>query len=130
MKRLLFLFLSTLLLSACSPFLIFGVPPQQWDQLTTEQRNDVIAAYNQRKQWDQLTQQQRSEVIAGYNQRREAQAKPGLADSSAVTPLIKKSSRSPRKCKQSASKTHSTTSTSKYLVASSIIGSLKRMIID
>jgi|GEM_PF-3890314 hypothetical protein len=129
MKKLPFLLLSSFLLVACGPLLVFGVPQQQWDQLTEQQRNDVIAAYNQRKQWDQFTQQQRNEVIAGYNQRRTAEA----LEAPVTTNIPTKNSPHPlRKNKKPTAKKSSATNTfsSKHLLASSIIGSLKRMIID
>lgn len=49
MKKLLFLLISPFLLTACGPPLVFGVPQDQWDQLNQQQRNQVIAGYNQRK---------------------------------------------------------------------------------
>ncbi|MES2998513.1 MAG: hypothetical protein V4700_04240 [Pseudomonadota bacterium] len=49
MKKLLFLLISPFLLSACGPPLVFGIPQEQWNQLSQQQRSEVIVGYNQRK---------------------------------------------------------------------------------
>jgi hypothetical protein len=48
MKKLL-LVISSFLLAACGPPLIFGIPQEQWDQLDQQQRQQVIEGYNQRQ---------------------------------------------------------------------------------
>lgn len=49
MKKLFFFLIVPFLLVACGPPLVFGIPQDQWDQLSPQQRNQVIAGYNQRK---------------------------------------------------------------------------------
>jgi hypothetical protein len=49
MKKLLFLIIAPFLLSACGPPLVFDIPQEQWDQLSQQQRSQVIDGYNQRQ---------------------------------------------------------------------------------
>lgn len=51
MKKLLFILIAPFLLVACvpPPPLVFGIPQEQWNQLDQQQRNQVIAGYNQEK---------------------------------------------------------------------------------
>lgn len=46
----LFLIIFPFLLVACGPPSVFGIPQEQWDQLNQQQRDQVIAGYNQRQQ--------------------------------------------------------------------------------
>lgn len=43
------IFLVTVCLTGCQPT-VFGVPQDQWNQLTPQQKSQIIDAYNQRKQ--------------------------------------------------------------------------------
>ncbi|MDQ8038972.1 MAG: hypothetical protein REH83_01030 [Rickettsiella sp.] len=49
MKKLPILLFASFLLTACGPPLVFGIPQEQWNQLNEQQRNQVIAGYNQQK---------------------------------------------------------------------------------
>lgn len=51
MKKLLLLIPLVLLLAACEPN-VFGVPQSTWNTLSPEQKQQVIAGYNQRQQTD------------------------------------------------------------------------------
>lgn len=50
MKKLCFYIFYLLmgLLTACEP-MVFGIPQSQWNQLTLDQKNQVIAGYNERQ---------------------------------------------------------------------------------
>ena len=52
MKKLTYslLFIFPFLLAACGPPMVFGIPQEQWDHLTQQQRSQVIEGYNQRQQ--------------------------------------------------------------------------------
>jgi hypothetical protein len=58
-----------LLISGCTPY-IYGVPKPQWDQMTTNQRDEAIRGYNERERVREQTRQ-----VEAVRQAREAEVR-------------------------------------------------------